>query len=305
MTGMNLPELFIVGAAKSGTTSLFYYLTQHPMVVGPSIKEPNFFCHDQAKRILGPGKGPGDAVATHWTHTLDEYADLFANLKSGQIGCDASVANLYSPIAAGRIKGLVPDAKIVAILRNPIERAWSSYMHMKRDSRETLGFMAALREEDRRIEKGWEFSWHYKRLGLYAAQIERFLDHFGADSVRVYLFDDLRTRARDLVAETLHLVDLEDAPTISTAMRHNRSGEVRSKWVADLLSRPSRTKSFVRRLLPLRVAHYSSELLIRLNVRDTKVGPDPNAREWLTDFYRDDVARLGSLLGRDLSHWLT
>src|SRR5689334_11885254 len=169
---MTLPNFLLIGAAKAGTSSVFAYLGQHPDVFISPTKEPNFFA------LAGQDvhfAGPGDSIVNRVSITrLDEYEALFKSAGKGMAVGEASTLYLYNPGTAEAIRRLIPDARVLAILRDPAERAYSSYLHMRRDGREPVArFEDALAEEDARVHNHWEHLWHYSRLGFYYAQLKR------------------------------------------------------------------------------------------------------------------------------------
>ena len=141
---MTLPNFLIIGSAKGGTSSLHYYLRQHPQIFMPDLKEPRFFALEGG--ILN-FQNPDSAINYNSITTLREYESLFANV-TNELGIgEASPLYLYSEKAARRIKHYVPDAKLMVILRNPVDRAFSCYTHLLREGYETLSFEAALKAE--------------------------------------------------------------------------------------------------------------------------------------------------------------
>lgn len=303
MTQDPLPTFVIVGAAKAGTTTLFYALKRHPEVFVPEVKEPNFFSYDP-DGLVRPGSGPGDRHATHWTTSSADYRRLFAGRRPGQATGEASVSYLYSPVAAERIRAASPQAKIIALLREPSERAWSQYLHMVRDGRETLSFAEALAGEEARIAQGWEFGWHYRSMGLYADAVERLYRHFPGDRVRLYRFDDLMQDPAATLADVLAFLGLRDDVALDPGARHNRSGEVRSKLLARVFNRPSRLRSALRDALPSGFAHAMMEAVRRLNMKEGKPAMPASVRAELRRFYRHDIERVQRRSGLDLSRWL-
>ena len=181
---MTLPNFLIIGAMKSGTTALYYYLAQHPQVYMSPVKEPNFFCSEgQASRE--------DTVAR-----LETYQGLFKDVSDEKVIGEASHCYLYEPEAAVRIQQYLPDAKFVAVLRDPVDRAYSHFLHMVRNGTEPLtDFAQALREEEVGAHRE-RSPQDYIGRGLYYDQLKRYFDTFGQDQVRVYLYEDLSEGAQ-------------------------------------------------------------------------------------------------------------
>ncbi len=151
---MTLPNFLVIGATKSGTTSLYTYLKQHPEVYMP-MKEPNFFALEGREPPFFRGPEGWKEPSQKRITDLEGYRTLFAGASGEKAMGEVSPLYLYAPQAAYRIRRYVPEAKLVAILRNPVERAYSAYMHLVREDREPLGFAEALKEEERRIQSNW------------------------------------------------------------------------------------------------------------------------------------------------------
>src|SRR5215472_6955488 len=167
-----LPNFLVLGTAKAGTSSLYAYLKQHPEVYLSPKTELNFFAHE-GKDLNFRGPGDPDYV---WDDsiiaTYEEYCKQFDTVDKESAVGEVSTHNLYSPQAAAKIKHYVPNAKMIAILRNPADRAFSAFSHMVRDRREeTDDFRCALSREQHRIRNNWEPLWHYKAMGFYGAQL--------------------------------------------------------------------------------------------------------------------------------------
>src|SRR5919112_17920 len=177
---MTMPNFLIIGAMKSGTTALYYYLEQHPEIYMSPVKEPNFFSSQEPANVA-------DTV----TH-IGTYQHLFRGASGEKAIGEASHSYLYEPGAAAEIRRYIPEARLIAILRNPIERAYSHFLHMVRSGTEPLNdFAQALQEEEAvGIHKGRTFQ-DYIGRGLYYDQLKRFFTTFSRDQVRVYLYEDL------------------------------------------------------------------------------------------------------------------
>lgn len=243
--------LLIAGVQKAATTSLFHVLAAHPQVAASRIKEPQYFAFRAPPRYAGPGD---EAFGASIVTTERDYAALWSD--SGPCSYRMEASTFYSiiPMAPSRIGCEAPGARVILVLRDPIERAYSAFMHMRRDMREPLvDFMAALdAEEDRRLA-GWSPSFWYQCVSRYAVQLERFLASVAPGRVHVVLYEELVSdpgRATRSIAEWLGLGPFEFPPL----MRHNPSGEVSSSLARRLLFTSSPLRSRLRQILP-RAAH--------------------------------------------------
>jgi hypothetical protein len=300
---MTLPNFLIIGAAKAGTTSLYHYLKQHPQVYLSPVKEPKFFALEGQDLAFG---GPGGREIMRRSAVIDlaAYQRLFAGVSKERAVGEASTLYLYSAEAPKRIKHYLPDAKLVAILRNPVERAYSNYLYMVRKGEEPLrDFREALRAEEKRVYDNWMPTWHYQRRGLYFAQLKRYYDLFDAAQIKVYLYEDLSTDAAGLLKDMFQFLDVDETFLPKMSTKYNISGIPKNKALHNFLLKPHLIKSVLRPLLSVSWRkRLSTGLRNRNLVRPTL--PE-EVRKQLLEIYRDDILRLEVLLARDLSKWLT
>lgn len=307
------PEFLILGAARSGTTALHAYLNQHPDVYMPLVKEPHFFAYGETAYDF---KGPGDDRFVHTSLSRSDYGALFVGARPNQMRGDASATSLYVPRAAQRIERYVPEARMIAVLRDPVERAFSNYLLLVRDGREPCdSFADALNREAQRIRADWEHGWHYVQLGFYHDQLRRFYNRFDRDQIRVVLFEDFTDDPTGTVQQIYRFLEVDDTFVPDTSMRHNPSGRPRS-WSLHWLLQLAGVGAAVRRVLPdrlvdavgrraepvIRQMRRWKKHVIHRNLDRPSLPPEPAAR--LRNLYRDDIHRLESLIDRDLSHWL-
>lgn len=299
---MPAPNFFIVGAPKAGTTSLYYYLSQHPDVFMSAIKEPHYFAYPGG---IPAFTGPGDMhsqrvmVVTEW----DAYLRLFDKATSQRAIGEASAMYLAYPEAATRIREAIPDARIIIILRQPADRAYSSFQHMRRDGREPEeNFERALELEATRIEQQWHPIWHYTRLSSYPELLEPYVQTFPAEQLRIVTFDDLVRRPHELMQELTAFLGVDPAWSFDFSEQHNPSGVPRSMWLQKYLNRSTPIKSLVKHAFPQPVR----EQMVRYaKTRNLNPAPtfDPEARSRLTRTFHDEISTLETLLQRDLTSW--
>jgi hypothetical protein len=292
---VTMPNFFIIGAQKAGTTSLYYYLNQHPQVYMSPVKEPHFFegMHADFKR-------PGRRVAP--VTDLRDYQALFDGVSDEHAIGEASASYLYSPKAPNLIQRTIPDAKIIAILRNPAERAYSNFVHLVQVGREPLAsFAEALEAEEQRMRDNWGSNWYYKQKGFYYAQVKRYLETFGQEHVRIWLFEDLRDEPFGMMRDLFQFLDVDEGFVPDMSVEHNLSGLPRNEslytWARKLSARhpvlvdrffPAGLRRYVKRRIVAKPPLFPAEL-----------------RRQLIYTYREDVLKLQELIGRDLSPWLT
>lgn len=293
------PTFLIIGAAKSGTTALWSFVRQHPDVFMPSVKEPQYFAFAEGERpaFRGPGATIGRAITSR-----QAYDALFADAGQARAVGEASNLYLYREEAAARIAHEVPDVRLLAILRQPADRAFSSYQHLKRQGREPApDFASALALEEERIRDGWGFLWRYRDLGFYGRQLRRYLDRFPRERLLVHLYEDLASDPAATLRRTFEFLGVDPGFDPDFSARPNRGGVPRSGWRGVLLSRRNPVRRLLAPLVPARMrpgarAAADSRALEREALDDA-------TRRRLTADFSADLGELESLLERDLGDW--
>jgi len=300
---MTLPNFLIIGAGKSGTTSLYRYLKQHADIYMSPIKEPRFFAYEEGERPHY--RGPGDDRTNSGLITEHHaYEQLFAGMDGQKAAGEASILYLYSPTAAARIRRAIPQVRLIAVLRNPVERAYSHFLHLIREGREPLrNFSEALAQEEARIRDNWMYMWHYKQMGFYHRQLARYYQLFAPEQIRVYLFEDLNRQPVQVVRDIYRFLEVDDTFEPDTSIQHNPSGVPRSRVLHNFLQKQHPAKTAAMRLF------YNNQRLRQAvsNLRRRNlVKPElpVEARRQLLAAYREDILALQDLLQRDLAHWL-
>lgn len=292
---MTLPNFIVIGAAKAGTTALYWYLAEHPAVFMSPVKETNYFAYgmDAGGRLLY-----GDPELHPFpVKTLEEYEQLFAAAAHARAIGEASPIYLECPQAAQRIRARLPAVRLICALRHPVERAYSDYLMF-------------LRHRGRRFDPTAELSataaWarpdsHWMRIGCYAESLGRYLDAFPRSQLHVLLFDDLKRAPVHTVQAVYRFleVDSDFVPDLETP--HNVGGIPASRVLEGLLT--SRTlRAAVHPWIPVRAVNWVRRLRTR-NLRAAPPLPAELKRE-LTRHFRDDIAKTSELIGRGLEHWL-
>jgi hypothetical protein len=311
------PDFFLAGAPKCGTTALYRYLNQHPALYLSPIKEPHFFA-DEVRRAAFCSQWRSQASARAAAQQeylrgevrepfsggpvedLADYLKLFRNAGPGQLTGEGSTCYLWSPSAARNIARVIPGAKILVVLRNPVERAFSQYLHTLTFADRKISFanhiQLALDSPSQLLGEIYPFL----HFGLYSSQLARYYQHFPPEQIHVGLYDDYVAHPRRFVQQVFRFlgVDADFQPDFS--QRYMEPAVPRS-WLAQRALRGSTLKAAVRSLLPasarapLRKLFYRRRHALQMSAAD---------RNRLADLYRDDVARLSRMLGRDLSAWM-
>jgi Sulfotransferase family len=295
----NWPNFFIVGAANSGTTSLYSYLKQHPRVFMPALKEPHYFSQIR----------PSHEQRYMRTYVTNEqvYLRLFSKAANFNAIGEASPSYLFDPVAPLRIHKTVPRAKIIILLRDPVERTHSHYLMDVREGLQERPFYEALQHDWTRKEKGWGVSHLYVELGLYAEQIKRYLSTFAPEQVLILTFNDLARAGesdKSAIARVLNFLQVDPSPLDHIDTRaENSFGVARWPWVRRLAG-----NNLVRRagqmIVPLKAGSNHTIKTYVFQRYFVKSAPkpeiDPIAKTWLCSIFDSDIHSLETILGRRL-----
>ncbi|NMF82941.1 sulfotransferase [Nodosilinea sp. P-1105] len=304
---MVLPNFLLIGAPKSGTSSVYEYLKQHPEIYMPSNKEPHYFSlNDQPPNYQGPGDCHRFSNAIYDRH---DYERLFSAVTTEKAIGEASTTYLGSKVAPHRIKEITPNSKLIAILRNPVEVGFSSYRHLIRDGDERLtSFELALEHEEQRIKDNWEGIWHYKRRGFYSRQLQNYYNLFDKNQIRVYLYDDFRDSSQRVIQDIINFLEVNPSFEIDISKKFNVSGLPRSMCINRLILKDNWLKIAVKCAVPDYIAEKISARIKSWNFSENRKAHNlhlkPETREYLIKVYRQDIINLQDMINRDLSNWL-
>lgn len=296
------PNLIIAGAMRSGTTSAYRYLAEHPDIFMSHNKEPTFLAFEGTPHF----RGPGDEAFNH-NVVPDEasYHSLFAGSQNFRYRGEASAMYMYLPDSIGGIKRHCPDAKILILLRNPIERAYSSYQYLRTRGQEPeASFELALSLEDERIAASWAPMWHYRQAGRYGEQLRRLYDELPRENIYCMSHDDLVSKGPRSLDSVLAWLDLPPFPPSVKATVHNKSGSSRHPRIERIL-RTSETKRKVKNALPLPLRAPAERFMRSLDHwRSDAIVPyapmNSSTHDELREYYESDIRETRRLAGVEL-----
>ncbi len=295
-----LPNFIVVGAAKSGTTSLYHYLQQHPDVYMSPVKEPEYFSFvGKEVNFIGPG---GQPMNFGIINNANEYAELFKDVTPEKAIGECSTSYLLLPQAAANIHRSLPHCRIIIILRHPVDRAFSHYQDHLRSLHEDLSFEEAIRAEPARAADNWRWGYQYIGHSRYCRQVQRYFDLFGPDRIHVCLFDRLQSDPLGLMADVYRFLGVDHTFRPKVGAVHNPGGLPRWPWLQKFLLESNPIKRLMKPILPLALWGRLRQWLLNANLTEADMAPETRHR--LVELFRDDVLALQELLGRDLSHWL-
>jgi hypothetical protein len=305
---MKVPNFFIVGAPRCGTTSLSRYLRDHPLVFMPMKKEPHFFARDIWQ------------FRHHYIKSLTDYMALFEERTDQHLAVgEASVWYMYSWVALPEIFQYNKDARIVVMLRNPVDMVYSHHARM----------VYVLAEDERDFEKAWRLQasrrngynlpssmqksdrtpelLQYAQIGRLGDQVERLLDIFPVGQVRMHFFDDFRLSTQSVYEDVLGFLSVPpDGRTVFQPANPHRTTRLESlaRFYRPVPRPVGQFAAAAKRVFGVRslgVVRFIRELNTEVGAREPL---EPGFRAELVDEFSGQVQKLMQLTGRDLNHWL-
>jgi len=295
MTETCLPNVFLIGAPKAGTTTISYWLRHHPDVFVSTPKEPMFYLNIKAD-FAGPG---GQELNDQVVKRREDYLGLFRVGEQSKYRVDASTDYLSDDQAPRLIKKDCPDARILIILRNPVDRIFSEHSHLVRDKLEDRSLLEAISLEARRVNDNWNSLFRHISRSKYAMGVATYFELFGRKNVLVLLYDDLASdpvKTRKRIFEFLHLPDHDPG-----VPRLNQSGSVKSPIFYDL-SRGRIIPVWLKSIIRLIVGQKN---LTRLQVMLSRMAIDKpqitnQEEEYIKNLVLNDVKQTSAVIGVDL-----
>ncbi len=291
-----MPNLLLVGAAKSGTTSLHKYLDEHPQIFMARRKEPRFFLLWDNPQLWAQHERE-NRIEINYYNTLERYQELFAKAKDYKIRGESSTAYLANPGCALKIKQFIPHVKLIAVLRNPVERAFSNYVIYKNWLMEKKSFADAVNEEIKTGRHSYQQPMRYLQLGRYADSLKVYNSLFSPEQIKVYFYDDLKADAKSFMKNIFEFLDVDASfvPNVETKLNHSYMRRYIEFPVMDKVL--YRAQNGFRKFKMDVIADKIKQHRIYKPVLKTEI------RKKLIDYYADEISNLEKLLNKDLSHW--
>jgi hypothetical protein len=280
------PNFFIIGAMRAGTTSLYEYLKQIPEIYMSPVKELNYFSVNVNPTIL----------FSKPIKTKNEYLQLFKNVKNESVIGEASPSYLWDPMAAELIHKEIPNAKIIIILRNPISRSFSHYLLLKSKGEDNL---LSFREE---MQKGSEnknsdFSARIFEAGLYSKQVEKYLQKFGSEHVKIFIFEEFFKDINSSLKKVLEFLELKSDLRKISLKTHNYYSIPRDKFSKNIL-KSEKIKNIGKKIIPYEIGEYVIKKILTKQAKKPIISSEDY--QFVKKLYFNDVQNLKKIIGRDL-----
>lgn len=291
------PDFLVIGAARSGTTALASFLAEHPDVHVSTPKEPHFLAFPGGgPRFVGPG---ADLINRMAVRDEGAWLDLFRGRPERRRG-EGSVSTLcYPEVSIPAVQRLcAPGCRLVVLLRDPVDRAWSSWQYLRSRGHDAGSFEECLAAEDQRTRDGWSHMWQLARLSRYGEQVAPFAAAFG-DRLLVVVQEEFAADPAGQLHRVLDFLDVDPDVPIDARRPVNEGGLPRSRAVARALDL-ARRSSPLRRLVKTVVPERTRECIRSINL-DRRREMAPATRRWLAESFSADLTRLQEVIGRDLA----
>jgi hypothetical protein len=268
------PDFVVIGAEKSGTTSLYYYLREHPGIFVPPVKELNHLIHHPAMRSVFQGP---DVTYKRACRSRIEYLQVFEDAPRGSVIGEITHIYLYAPESPGMIHEVLGGPKIIAVIRNPMDRAYSQFTFHKKFGLDPLPtFEEALDDEQARITAGWDPVFHYTERGFYGRQLHRYYRLFPESSIRIYKFEDFFRNPVASMADLYGFVGTDPTYVPDVTRKFMPGGDPRAP---EFIASPNKGVPLAK-----------------------PIAPETHHR--LREIYMEDIHETERLTGLDLSDWL-
>ncbi len=312
------PNCFVIGAPRSGTTSVYEYLNAHPDIFMSPVKEPDFFANPLLDTIHIPSAGatPTPQQESELQAELNTYLSLFNGAGNARIRGEASALYLGHPTAALHLRRYAPDARLIAVLRDPAERMYSHYVHHKRVISDSGSTEEENKQLDEQFHKAIDTAYHegyadpatndpeiWVRSGFYYRHLTRFLSIFPKEQLILFMFEELSSDAKGMMTSVYRFLGVDDKFVLPTTESFNASVVPKNQGMFRFFTRQNPVMNLARSLSPTWLRAVAMKTRNQV-LASSKPSMDPEIRRKLIHVYREDILKLQDFLGKDLSAWL-
>ncbi|WP_418510453.1 sulfotransferase family protein [Corallibacter sp.] len=299
MNKQKRPNFIIAGFPKCGSTALHYYLENHPQIYMPKQKELHYFTSHILSKL---NNGPGDKETKIWQlSNIDDYENCFKNAKPEQVIGEASPSYINYPCQFDTIKEELNNPKVIIILRDPIKRAYSNYLHLVREHREDLSFYEALLNEDERVNEQYSDFWYYKFNSTYFDKIQQACKKF--EKVTVLTQEELNKDTKATMKKIFTFLGVEDSYVPDNIdQRYNHGGVFKDNFTTRFFFKQTKFKSIIKKTIPIpvQVKNVINKVVGKYRVPTPEI--EPKTEEYLVQYFKEDVQNLKNF-GVNVSLW--
>jgi len=296
------PNFIVIGATRSGTTSLHHYLGQHSEIFMCPVNEPNFFLFEgEIPNQDHPYLDHLRASSTGWVRDPRAYEQLFDGVVAQTAVGEVSPLYMQTCDAPRLIGRKLPEARLIAVLRQPVDRAYAQFMGRRREGMERrTRFEDAIRDEPREHTQPVIAGMHMLTPSRYHRFLRPFFDRLPRDRIWVGLFDDFARDPRDFLHQIFGFLGVDPGFEADTSTRHNATGVIRNPLLRWMWTRSRNLRLMMRPYLPAAIRDLAQPVFMRNLVRPQL---NPSLRADLTARFHGEISDLEDLIGRDLGHW--
>lgn len=300
-----MPDFLIVGAQRAGTSSLYYYLLQHPQIYMSPVKELHFFSYiDKPEHIRNLVRDRWRERNVVTASNLNNYISFFKNASDKQIIGEVSPSYLYhykdTINAIKRMYGKrAKELKIIISLRNPIERAFSALEQATKTNKEELDLIPAIEHIPEKLKQGL-FGLDYIGHGKYYESVKAYMENF--EHVAIILVEELKEKPYETIRYIFEFLGIKKDFLPDISLKLNPSGIPKNRKIFDFVNKPNIVKRFLKNLLPAKIRIQAKAYLLKHLLDKTYM--KKHEREYLIGVYKDDIKNLQSLIQKNLSAWL-
>lgn len=298
---VKLPDFLVLGAAKAGTTALFRALCRHPQIYGSPVKEPRFFVFPGVKPSFACPGGSANAAEVVWDEAA--YLHLFAACPTGHLAGEASATYLASPTAPAVAARYVPYARLIAILRHPVARGYSQWLHLRQQGLEPIAdFETAWNATEERMAQGYFPAWHYRYRGFYGRQLDCWMKSFPREQLLILFYEDWLQRPEQTLQAIFRHLGVAATPNLHVTRENVSSRQPRWPWLHHRMVEDNAIRRWAQRHLPLYLRDAVTHAIGGINL---KKGPrlDAGLRAKLAVTFHRDLDHVEELTGRRLTDW--
>ncbi len=298
---MKLPNFILAGFPKCGSTSLHYYLKEHPEIFMPDQKELHYFTYDI---ISKQNKGKGDLeIKKFHVGDFSSYQKHYEDVENQKMIGDASPSYANYPEVFPKIKEtLGNDTKVIVLLRDPVKRAYSNYLHLRREDRETQPFYEALQLESERRQMGYGDFWYYRFNSSYYDKVKLLKESF--DEVLIITFEEFIKNPNKGIDDLYSFLSVSrDFRPESLNTQFNPGGVYKKNIVTNFIFRQSKLKSNIKKWIPIGTPIKKAKIKLIKKYKEPTPPIDPKAEEYLINVLKNDVEKLSRDFGVDISYW--
>lgn len=295
----SLPNFIVVGFPKCGSTALHYYLENHPEIFMPVQKELHFFT---SNKLLKLNNGPGDKEVKKFMITsIEDYQKAYKNTKNEKVIGEVSPSYINHPDSIPFIKKTLGEPKIIILLRDPVKRAYSNYLHLLREKRENLSFLEALKKEDIRKEEKYSDFWYYKFNSTYFDKVDKFKKSF--DDVLLLTQEDLNNNTVRTIKNIYSFLGVSIRSPENINQQYNTGGIYEDNFITNLFLKQSILRSSLKKMIPItpKMKVFKEKLMARYQKKAPPISKE--AENYLLEYFKEDVSKLNDIYDVDISNW--